>query len=312
MEATIKVLLVEDDLEDFKIFKSYLSTIKRSNFEIERVFNYEDSLKLMLKKEHDIYLLDYYLGQKNGLDLMKEALSLGFNRPVIFLTGRKNSDTDLEALQYGAYDYLVKDYVNAENLERSIKYALSKFNLENQLRDQKVILETILENSPVGICVTNKDMFINHWNSQFKNMFGLDEGDMINCLDKILVFEKKKDDIYSKEYESIEFPFGRIVPNKTITFEGKITTNSVSIHCITKYKTIIIKNGKDKIYKVFSFINTDKYYEREKRLIDTVNKAEVMIKKYAEKEVDPKAYLDLADLEVTKMRHTMNVDALGV
>src|SRR5690606_24103413 len=149
-----------------------------SKFEIDTVSSYKDSLDLMLKKKHDIYILDYYLDQKNGLELLKEAIKSNFKLPVIFLTGRKNSNTDLEALECGAYDYLVKEYINPENLERSIRYALSRYNLESQLKDQKTILETIIESSPVGMCVTDENMNITHWNFQFMKMFNFSDGDM--------------------------------------------------------------------------------------------------------------------------------------
>lgn len=312
MDKPIKILLVEDDPEDFKIFKTYLNSIKRSKFEIDRASRYDESLEIMLQKKHDIYILDYYIGQKNGLELLKEAVSKNFKRPVIFLTGRKNSDTDLEALDFGAYDYLIKDYVNPENLERSIRYALSRFHLESQLRDQKIILETIIESSPVGMCVTTESMGITHWNFQFLSMFNLDEGDTRKTLDELISFEQKKSDIYSKDYEPISSPFGRVIPNKVVSFEGKVTGNGVCVHCMVKYKSILIKNGKDRIYKVFSFINTDRYRERENQLRDTVDEAERLIKKYAEQALDPAAYMDLADLEVTKLAHGMKADALGV
>lgn len=312
MDKIIKILLVEDDLEDFRIFESYLKSIGRSNFQIDRVSDYEQSLSEMLKKKHDIYILDYYLGQNNGLNLIKDAISKGFNLPVIFLTGRKNSNTDLEALECGAYDYLVKDYVNPETLERSIRYALSRFNLESQLRDQKIILETIIESSPVGICVTTENMKITHWNSQFLKMFGLNDEDTGSLLNEIIYFEKKKEDIYSKGYEKISYPFGRVIPNKVVSFEGRVTGKGFCVHCMVKYKAIVIKNGKDRIYKVFSFIDTDIYKERENQLRDTIEQAEDLVKKYAEELKDPNAYMDLADLEVTKMKHGMQATALGV
>ena len=123
-EALLKVLLVEDDEDDYVIICDLLSEMER--FELEWVIDYEDALKAIEREEHDVCLLDYRLGERSGLELLREALRRGYKAPIILLTGQGDREVDLEAMQAGAADYLIKGQIDAPLLERSIRYAFTR------------------------------------------------------------------------------------------------------------------------------------------------------------------------------------------
>ena len=123
-EALLKVLLVEDDEDDYVIIRDLLSEMER--FELEWVIDYEDALKAIEREEHDVCLLDYRLGERSGLELLREALRRGYKAPIILLTGQGDREVDLEAMQAGAADYLIKGQIDAPLLERSIRYAFTR------------------------------------------------------------------------------------------------------------------------------------------------------------------------------------------
>ena len=123
-EALLKVLLVEDDEDDYVIIRDLLSEMER--FELEWVIDYEDALKAIEREEHDVCLLDYRLGERSGLELLHEALRRGYKAPIILLTGQGDREVDLEAMQAGAADYLIKGQIGAPLLERSIRYAFTR------------------------------------------------------------------------------------------------------------------------------------------------------------------------------------------
>ena len=123
-EALLKVLLVEDDEDDYVIICDLLSEMER--FELEWVIDYEDALKAIEREEHDVCLLDYRLGERSGLELLHEALRRGYKAPIILLTGQGDREVDLEAMQAGAADYLIKGQIDAPLLERSIRYAFTR------------------------------------------------------------------------------------------------------------------------------------------------------------------------------------------
>ncbi len=122
--ALLKVLLVEDDEDDYVIIRDLLSEMGR--FELEWVTNYDHALEAIEREEHDVYLLDYHLGERSGLELLREALRKGCKGPIILLTGQGDREVDLEAMQAGAADYLVKGQIDAPLLERSIRYAFTR------------------------------------------------------------------------------------------------------------------------------------------------------------------------------------------
>ena len=87
---------------------------------------YDDALERIRQQEHHVYLLDYRLGERTGLDLLREVVEMGCKAPMILLTGQGDREVDLEAMKAGAHDYLNKNSMNAISLERSIRYAVER------------------------------------------------------------------------------------------------------------------------------------------------------------------------------------------
>jgi two-component system, cell cycle sensor histidine kinase and response regulator CckA len=68
----IKVLLVDDDEDDFILTRDFFSEIKRQRYELEWASSYEKALETIANRDHDVYLFDYRLGGRSGLELLKE------------------------------------------------------------------------------------------------------------------------------------------------------------------------------------------------------------------------------------------------
>jgi diguanylate cyclase (GGDEF)-like protein len=133
---TINILLIDDDQDDYLILRDDLMQIKGSlKYELNWANSYQAGLEKIRQAEHDIYLVDHYLGIDSGLDLLQEALHGGCQEPIIIITGHSNPDTDQAALMAGATDYLVKGEINGQLLERSIRYALERNRLLKKIRD---------------------------------------------------------------------------------------------------------------------------------------------------------------------------------
>ena len=123
-QPIIKVLLVEDDDEDAFITRKLLSRIEGTAYPLDLVATYEAGLEAILKNEHDICLLDYRLGARNGIEFLNEALERNCKTPMILLTGAGDREVDLKAAKAGASDYMVKGQITTSILERSIRYAI--------------------------------------------------------------------------------------------------------------------------------------------------------------------------------------------
>src|SRR5215471_6725262 len=123
---TVRVLIVDDDEDDFFITSDLIRQIPDNNFKIDWCYNYDQALKSINAGGYDIYFVDYRLGIKTGIDLLKEACSNGCEEPIVLLTGKGNKIIDVEAMQIGATDYLIKSELSVEKLERCIRYSLER------------------------------------------------------------------------------------------------------------------------------------------------------------------------------------------
>jgi signal transduction histidine kinase len=140
-DRPIRVLLVDDDEDDYVVTRDLLSGIEREAFELQWVSSYEAALAAISGKQHDLYLLDYRLGERTGLELLREVIKSNCKAPVTLLTGHQDREIDLEAMRAGAADYLVKGQIDASLLERSIRYAIERKRSEEELRAAKEAAE---------------------------------------------------------------------------------------------------------------------------------------------------------------------------
>jgi signal transduction histidine kinase/HPt (histidine-containing phosphotransfer) domain-containing protein len=141
---TIKVLLIEDDEDDYILTRELLSEVKGGMYALEWAPSYEDGLKIAGRREHHVCLVDYHLGERTGVQLIREARECGLTTPMILLTGHGNHDVDVEAMEAGATDYLVKNETPAGRLERTIRYAV-ELNTERSRAEEKLAERRLIE-----------------------------------------------------------------------------------------------------------------------------------------------------------------------
>ena len=143
----IRILIIDDDEDDFFITSEYIKAIEGRTFVIDWCHRYRDALESMCSARYDLYLVDYRLGAKTGLDLLKEAMHCNCEEPIILLTGKGNQYIDIEAMQAGAVDYLLKPELNTEKLERCIRYSLERSASTKSLRANERKFRGIFEKS---------------------------------------------------------------------------------------------------------------------------------------------------------------------
>jgi len=134
IKDNIKILLIDDDEDEYIIIKELLLGIPHLSFDILWVDGYKNAIEMIGKHEHDLCLLDYRLGEVDGIEVMREFKKQGFNLPIILLTGKGNHDLDLQAMQEGAADYLEKASLEPISLERCIRYAVRNSIIIQELK----------------------------------------------------------------------------------------------------------------------------------------------------------------------------------
>lgn len=128
---TVKLLIVDDDEDDFLLTKELLGEINQ-DYQLDWAPSFEEGLNLLGQNTHDLCLMDYKLGAQDGIALLRQAQDVGFAGPIILLTGIHRAEVDIQALEAGAVDYLVKAGLSAEQLARSIRYALARSEVERE------------------------------------------------------------------------------------------------------------------------------------------------------------------------------------
>lgn len=128
----VKLLLVDDDEDDYLLARDLLDEITRGPYTLDWVSSYDEGVAILQENRHDLCLMDYRLGSRDGIELLRQAQPLGFTGPVILLTGMHQGEVDMQALEAGAVDYLVKNGLTSEQLARSIRYALARREMERE------------------------------------------------------------------------------------------------------------------------------------------------------------------------------------
>ncbi len=165
--ALIRVLLVDDDEDDYILTRNWFGEFQGACCDLDWVDNYTNAKDAIAHQNHDIYLVDYRLGIHNGLELLREAIADGCYSPFILLTGQGDREIDLEAMKAGAADYLEKSQLTAPLLERSIRYAIERKQTEQKIRQQAALLDVATD----AIFVRDLENQILFWNKAAERLY---------------------------------------------------------------------------------------------------------------------------------------------
>ena len=132
-ERLIKVLLVEDDEDDYVLIRDLLDEVREQHFQLDWVATFEEALQTIQHQQHDVYLVDYRLGERNGLELLN-TIESQYSVPVIILSGQGDRELDIAALRSGAADYLDKTYLHSSLLEHFIRASIERNRALNELQ----------------------------------------------------------------------------------------------------------------------------------------------------------------------------------
>jgi len=162
-DRLIKVLLVDDDEDDYVMTRELLSEVGTGAFQLDWVFEYEEAIEAIERREHAVYLLDYRLGERSGLDILRSTSGKNLQSPMILLTGQGDEMVDIEAMKVGAADYLIKSQLTSDLLARSIRYAMERAKASQSLRESEERYQRLVELSPDAIIVhtEGKIVFVN-------------------------------------------------------------------------------------------------------------------------------------------------------
>ncbi len=147
--AELKVLIVDDSSLVCEMFSN---TLSKKNYKTESVYDGESALKKLISENFQVMLLDLVLPGLNGLDVLRECRKNDQEICIIVVTSYGSESTAVEAIQEGADDYVVKDFMlmsDARSLDIVIsrgverrRLAVENLNLNKQLKDLNATLQS--------------------------------------------------------------------------------------------------------------------------------------------------------------------------
>lgn len=173
---TLRILLVEDDEDDFVLTRSMLGAQGQTRVvELDWEQRFETALRAIREARHDLYLVDFRLGERTGLQLVSEAWERNPPAPVILLTGQDDYEVDLQATELGVTDYLVKGTLDALSLERTIRYALRQHQTTEDLRRSEERYAVAVRATNDGIWDWDLQTARMHYSERWKTLLGYDQ-----------------------------------------------------------------------------------------------------------------------------------------
>ncbi|MGV3546707.1 MAG: ATP-binding protein [Pedobacter sp.] len=199
----IKVLLIDDDEDDYIITKDVFNRINGADrYELTWIDTFERGINAVLKHQFDIYLVDYRLGKHTGVELVNEAVLSGIKEPIIILTGKGDYKIDEEAMNVGAADYLIKDRIEPDTLDRSIRYALKQSETLKALKESENKFKIIFDKAKEPILISDYTGKIHDINKAGLQFFGYHIKEMLVLNDRNLFYTQEDRENFIQELET--------------------------------------------------------------------------------------------------------------
>jgi len=140
-----KRILIVDDEESFRNVLTVI--LRKEGYEVEGAANGEEGLNKISNAAFDHVLCDIRMPQMDGLEFLRESQKAGAEAPVIMMSAYGTVDTAIEAMKFGAYDYISKPF-KPDEIILTLKKAEERERLrkENELLRRQVKKEYSFEN----------------------------------------------------------------------------------------------------------------------------------------------------------------------
>jgi serine phosphatase RsbU (regulator of sigma subunit) len=129
----IRALLIEDNPDDARLIGLMLREADGDSFELRHVERLEDGLQELGNGGVDVVLSDLSVPDSHGLETFQRLHARAPHVPIIVLSGLNDASLALSAVHQGAQDYLIKGEVNGQLLARSMRYAIERKRMSEQL-----------------------------------------------------------------------------------------------------------------------------------------------------------------------------------
>lgn len=167
------IIICDDDKIDIKLFKKFFGGEHLKEFMLLEAENSEGLNQLINFNPNgiDLIFLDYYLGEQNGLEILKQ-LRKSNKIPVIMLTGSRDEKIAVECMKEGAMDYIPKEILSKIDIIKTVQQAIDKWELERE-RDHLLGIAAHELRNPLAVILGYTEMIKSYdeLNEETKNKF---------------------------------------------------------------------------------------------------------------------------------------------
>ena len=138
--------------------------------------SFEAGYESLMLNEHDLYIVDVFLGDgPTGIELIERVRQEGNRSPIVALTKYPRPEHDRRNLLAGGMDYLDKQEINGPLFERTLRYALERARSERRIRETEAqyrFQATLLDAVGQAVVATDPDGVISYWNEAATRLYG--------------------------------------------------------------------------------------------------------------------------------------------
>lgn len=176
----LSVLMIDDDEDDVLIVRELLRDVADQRFQVVWANTIEEGLTLLSDRRFDAALVDYRLGNVLGTDYLNALADQAPAMPILVLTGQGDHTADQYALDSGAADYLVKQELTGDILNRAIRYAIERQSAYDILSRREIYYRHLFDSHPSPCLVYDRfDQTILAANEAAARLYELDRQALI-------------------------------------------------------------------------------------------------------------------------------------
>ena len=139
-EAPQRVLLVEDNPGDARLALEYLREDPDFHVACDWVTSLEEGVKRMEESAYDVVLLDLSLPDSSGFETFQRFHAEASHLPIIVLSGQEDETLAKEIVRHGGQDSIPKDLISGPFIRRSIRHAIGRKKILEELRSTQMQL----------------------------------------------------------------------------------------------------------------------------------------------------------------------------
>jgi len=136
IKSSIRILIIDDERT---LRESCATVLQADGYSVTTIGRGEEALETVRRRKFDIVLVDLYMSQISGIEILRAALETQKETIVVVMTGNPSVASSIEALRHGAWDYLPKPF-SATHLQVLIGRASHAVMVARETRDLKLQL----------------------------------------------------------------------------------------------------------------------------------------------------------------------------